>query len=151
MNRPSNGQALRPAKRPFLSSQGTAPCGINTFCCRIDCLQDLQDLMSSFEPFNKSQQPPGPPRQGTAAPFEAPTSKRQRSTEDFHQIPDLCLRSCEPLCKFIAKAKFPPPKKYFLNRGIIATQCLVHFPNTRELSQHKWSTRTLTLPHVKPR
>ena len=111
MNRPSNGQALRPAKRPFLSSQGTAPCGINTFCCRIDCLQDLQDLMSSFEPFNKSQQPPGPPRQGTAAPFEAPTSKRQRSTEDFHQIPDLCLRSCEPLCKFIAKAKFPPKKK----------------------------------------
>ena len=32
--------------------------------------------------------------------------------------------------------------------GPIATQCLVHFPNTREHSQHKWSTWVLIVRHI---
>ena len=31
----------------------------------------------------------------------------------------------------------------------IATQCLAHFPNTRELSVHKRSPKDLTVPHVR--
>ena len=32
--------------------------------------------------------------------------------------------------------------------GLIATQCFVHFPDTREISLHKYYTRVLTVPHM---